>query len=552
MKTKTKKLSTFDFRLSTMVCALALSFSAMTQTPPAPNADNINYDGTRVVLRYKDDAWKPTRIGTSTKFDRTGCVDTEMEPMYINATFAISSVTLTGGVLPAGVSIASLGDNMYAINGTPTAIGAFDYTITVAGGSNSGTVSGKITVKTVCPPPTPPSILPEAPDDNYCLSGSICFDVAQTEGGEACGDLLGRTPDFSAAARTYTLSGIATEIKFYVLNDEKNLVKSLTQNGSNTVTVNFADYVNDIVRGKKAAFTLVAQFKDDANTPVQKSFTVKVQDCNCGCIVKSGSCSWITFMCYNLGARSDMSIADQVAYTSLRYTNVAASGTYATDAANVHGDLYQWGRSKEDGHHVRSSQSYPTNNTTSESGVIGSADLDGNGQVTLAGAIGKFIKNNASATYFDWRDSQLSTLWDGNGGLGTTRIKTANDPCPQGWRVPTQAEWAFVANETFNDRTVTGTWANSGSAAGTPGWLFKPRNGAATAVTTANATFFLPAAGGRSTTNSALLTVGSNGYYWSSTAENTYTYSFHFDSSNVIDAANNGRAYGFSVRCVAQ
>ena len=532
--------------------AFFFSFALQAQTPPAPAPDNIDYGNSKTILQWKNNGWQPERVGrTQLNSDRTACLGDAINPVYISATYPISTAELTAGAFPAGVT-GVLAGSIYTISGTPTASGTFNYTVTVTGAAGkSGSVSGKITVKADCPPPT----LPEAPDDYYCLGGSICFDIAQTEGGEACGDLLGRTPDFSETARTYTLSGTATEIKFYVLNDEKNLVKSLTQDGSNTVTVNFADDVNGIVSGEKETFTLVVQFKDNTDTPVQKSLTVKVQDCNCGCILKSGTCSWIAFMCYNLGANPNMSIADQVAYTSLRYTGGGASTARATDALNVHGDLYQWGR-KADGHEKRSSQSYFTNGTTIQSSPVLDTALDANGQVQgppdypAHAAYGKFIKHDSGNA--DWRVTQLNTLWDGNEGLGTTRIKTANDPCPQGWRVPTLAEWAAVADLDLNDRTVTGTWGDNGSAAGTPGRLFKPRNGDATVVTTSNATLFLPAAGWRNCSTSAFEYVGIFGHYWSSTIGSMGAFPFGINEGGVSVAGISYRAFGFSVRCVAE
>ena len=403
-----------------------------------------------------------------------------------------------------------------------------------------------------------PILPPKDETGQYRLDGKTCYDVAVTNYpvGNTCMPLDSRVNDFAGGfSFNYTFSGSAAYdiTDYYAIGDGKDLV-NLSRAGD-IISATFVGNVRDLATNTTKPLTLIVAFDDNNNDSKYLSIDISVQDCSCGCTLRKNATEWLTFMCYNLGARSDMSIADQVAYTSLRYNSVAASSTYATDAANVHGDLYQWGR-KGDGHQVRSSQSYLNNNTTPESSVIiGVADLDPvSGQVTLADAIGKFIKNNASGTNYDWRAPQLHTLWDGNGGSGTTRIKTANDPCPQGWRVPTQAEWAAVADEALNDQTATdlATWGISGSAPTTPGWLFKPRTGAATDVTTANATLFLPAAGCRSLTNSGFSNVGAGGFYWSSSRKSVEAYIFNFSSSGVNATYSNYRALGCSVRCVAQ
>lgn len=60
---------------------------------------------------------------------------------------------------------------------------------------------------------------------------------------------------------------------------------------------------------------------------------------------------------------------------------------------------------------------------------------------------------------------------------------------------------------------------------------------------------FLPAAGNRN--GSSVNNVGSNGNYWSSTANDTNNaYNVNFNSGNLNPANNNNRNNGFSVRLV--
>ena len=62
---------------------------------------------------------------------------------------------------------------------------------------------------------------------------------------------------------------------------------------------------------------------------------------------------------------------------------------------------------------------------------------------------------------------------------------------------------------------------------------------------------FLPAAGYRNVSNGQLYLSGDYGYYWSATAYNNFSFNLTFFNGNVMPAYFNGRANGFSVRCVA-
>ena len=77
-----------------------------------------------------------------------------------------------------------------------------------------------------------------------------------------------------------------------------------------------------------------------------------------------------------------------------------------------YGHLYQWGRSN-DGHEVRTS---------------GISDTLSN---INAPESGDFIFTSQSP--HDWLSPQNDNLWQGINGV--------NNPCPEGYRIPTQAEW---------------------------------------------------------------------------------------------------------------
>jgi uncharacterized protein (TIGR02145 family) len=179
--------------------------------------------------------------------------------------------------------------------------------------------------------------------------------------------------------------------------------------------------------------------------------------------------------------------------------NLGASqvATSTTDAAS-YGDLYQWGRAA-DGHQIRTSGTTTTLSTT---------DTPGHGG---------FILSSGSRN-FDWRSPQNDNLWQGVNGI--------NNPCPSGYRLPTEAEW--VAEIV--------TWSSNNSAGAFASALK------------------LPVAGGRSLSNGSIGGVGSGGYYWSSSldgAGSQYVYSqyVYFNSSNTYKYSYY-RSYGFSVRCI--
>ena len=172
---------------------------------------------------------------------------------------------------------------------------------------------------------------------------------------------------------------------------------------------------------------------------------------------------------------------------NLGATQVATS---STDSLG-YGDLYQWGRSS-DGHQCRNSA------TTS---TLSSTDQPGNSS---------FIVTSAAPD--DWRSPQNANLWQGINGV--------NNPCPNGYRLPTEAEWT-AEDASFSTQNAAGAFASP---------------------------LKLPAAGYRDFSNGSILGVGTNGYNWSSTIITTSSRCQSF--SNTAGIGSYARAYGFSVRCI--
>jgi uncharacterized protein (TIGR02145 family) len=275
----------------------------------------------------------------------------------------------------------------------------------------------------------------------------------------------------------------------------------------------------------------------------------------CGALATNGT--WRTFMCYNLGA-TKTTIAEQLAYANNLYYNGGTGHVPATAAESdsaVYGHLYQWGRIG-DGHQRRSSVNSDVNGPAP--GTYTRLDsINGSEQIRHDSVryYGKFITNNANnAAPYDWNRNPSGrnvTLW-------RNYRYTPNDPCAKvagaNWRIPIQSEWGDIfkgglaAGAPGTANANTWEWVNHGKGTNnsfsTPGgYKIKPDG-----VTT---TLFLPAAGSRSNGMGQFDSPGVYGAYWSTTIYGNFSYYLSFNGGNVIPANHLYRAYGVSVRCIA-
>lgn len=174
-----------------------------------------------------------------------------------------------------------------------------------------------------------------------------------------------------------------------------------------------------------------------------------------------------------------------------RNLGAAQVATSSTDA-NSYGYIYQWGRGT-DGHQIRTSGTIST---------LSSTDTPGHDKfITLS------IGDN------DWRNPQNAALWQGVSGI--------NNPCPVGYRLPTEAEWEAERK----------SWSSNNS------------EGAF------NSPLKLPVSGSRAHNNGSLANESFWGTYWSSTAPTTGSRLMFFGVDNA-GIASSARAAGYSVRCI--
>lgn len=178
----------------------------------------------------------------------------------------------------------------------------------------------------------------------------------------------------------------------------------------------------------------------------------------------------------------------------------AQVATSSTDA-DSYGDLYQWGRAS-DGHQTMVWTSSTTSDgaeQANETTTLSSTDTPGHGD---------FITGSS-----DWRSTPNDNLWQGVSGT--------NNPCPSGYRLPTEAE-LDAERQSWSSDDAAGAFASP---------------------------LKLPVAGYRVFGNGSLFNVGTSGFYWSSTVSSADSRTLSFNSSNAF-MNTDSRAGGASVRCL--
>ena len=198
---------------------------------------------------------------------------------------------------------------------------------------------------------------------------------------------------------------------------------------------------------------------------------------DCGANIASGE--WATFMCHNLGSAN-------------------TSADPFTPSWEIIGGYWQWGRS------VRAAE----------------------------GPSGPFFEDSNSGAINGWFQDLIPS------GALNSNFKTTNDPCPNGFRIPTYLEWEGLL--LYNDITFIGTWS---SAVGEINYTSGIKVGEK---------LFLPAGGFRGYSGE-LHFRGTSGNYWSSTEDgNGLAKSLYFRSSYSYTESNTAGLLGYSVRCIEE
>ncbi|CAA7194337.1 FISUMP domain-containing protein [Chryseobacterium potabilaquae] len=138
-----------------------------------------------------------------------------------------------------------------------------------------------------------------------------------------------------------------------------------------------------------------------------------------------------------------------------------------------------------------------------------------------------------------WNPSlnQPDSSW--NSGTEASPVKTANDPCPTGFRIPTRAEYNTLMNN--NSLGQIGSYGSNAT-----------NYGFARTYTCGGKMIIFPAAGMRHVSGGSLYMRGALGFYWTSTENISNAYSMVFDTPPSVVLTGYSRAYAQSVRCVAE
>lgn len=198
-----------------------------------------------------------------------------------------------------------------------------------------------------------------------------------------------------------------------------------------------------------------------------------------------------------------------------------------------YGKLYQWGRKYGQGYSGSLYIDITNQGTYTDSSVPTIEE----GPVSAITGNHKSKENvfytSTSEYNYDWVYPQDDELW--NSGTESKPVKTDYDPCPEGWRVPTEAELESLCDN-------EPSWTTN--ADGQKGYLFS----GAKPYTEDVPQVFLPAAGGLGRDTGSANNRGLAGGYWSSRR------SVSGGARALYSTSISGyhRAYGFSVRCVQE
>jgi hypothetical protein len=458
-------------------------------------------NGSAIVSAYSCSTSTAGTLTTGVPATAFGVTQTITATVTTPGTYNIITPTVNGVYFSATGTFTGTGAQNIVLTatGTPTAAGTNSFTLntTPSCSFNRTTVN--------------PAVAPTNAIGTGSFSGKTCFDVAiSNDNANGCGALSNRTAlksDFTSAATntqiyTFTPSGTVSNVRFVYVNTNGYAITSLTGGnaGNNistpvTATVTYANALNSLATGLTSSNPITSNiyvvYNNSANntgSDVQLKLTANIKDCACcGAFVAANQ--FKEFMCHNLGAN----------YSADPFTPSAA----------IHGAKYAWGAQ------------------TGEAGKYISQADDQSNSGTIPG--------------FDW----LNTGWATSTTLWRDDIKTAKDPCPAGYRVPTRANIDSMIVNNVIDKV---------------GLFIESPTNYYTGVKVGSL-LFLPAAGSREQVDGTLARRGELLQYQTSTGPSTtgqYSYSYGYTYLNVPSGTDFNKTQlrnsntPFSVRCIKE
>jgi len=140
-----------------------------------------------------------------------------------------------------------------------------------------------------------------------------------------------------------------------------------------------------------------------------------------------------------------------------------------------------------------------------------------------------------------WYGNDEETYKSTYGALYNWYAVNTGKLCPQGWHVPTDAEWTFLTNYLGGESTAGGKLKKTGKS-----YWVDPNEGAT------NETGYTALPGGFRFRDGLFHDFGFSGYWWSSTEytrEKAHFRYMNYEYNNVF-RFNNMKNIGFSVRCI--
>ena len=386
----------------------------------------------------------------------------------------VSSTGVTGltATLSAGSFANGSGTLIYNISGTPASAGTASFALNIGG------QSCVLTIQVQAPAP-PPGAIDALNCNSATTNGTLTSGVAASGVSSSVPYIGGNGSSHNGQVVSSTgVTGLtATLSAGSFANGSGTLIYNISGTPASAGTASFALNIG----GQFCVLTIAVQ----TSTP---SFPVGYVQCNLSnptqVVDVINPATNKTWMDRNLGAnRAALSLTDAESY----------------------GSLFQWGRAA-DGHQCVHRYAGDGVTTSSITGILSSSDTPGHGNFIVTQDVP-----------FDWRSPQNANLWQGLNGV--------NNPCPSGYRVPTQSEFE-TERQSWTQAPINST-NNSAGAFATP--------------------LKLPLAGGR--VQEFLFPDASSGNYWTSTTSATSAYFMKFNNLNAsLDEFY--RNYGISVRCI--